>query len=60
LEYVSSMLELNVSEEETIPMSQQDGTQTTLKRLRSRKTSKPTLRRPTNDDKEPWKAYWVE
>jgi hypothetical protein len=54
------MLELNISEEERIPMSQQDGTQTTLKRLRSRKTSKPTLRRPTNDDKEPWKAYWVE
>ena len=53
---ISSLLELNGSEKERIPMSQQDGTQTTLKQLRSCKIRKSTLRWPTNDDKEAWKA----
>src|SRR5579864_6025418 len=45
-------------------MSENDGTQASTKRSRSRKTRKqngtgePAPQRPINDDKEAWKAYW--
>lgn len=45
-------------------MSEQDGTPTATKRLRSSQTSEqkisqpPASQRPTNDDKEAWRAYW--
>jgi uncharacterized protein YjbI with pentapeptide repeats len=48
-------------------MSEQDGTQSTTKQRRSRKTNTahqqngkqaPAAQRPDNDDKEIWKAYW--
>jgi uncharacterized protein YjbI with pentapeptide repeats len=45
-------------------MSDQDGTQASTKRRRSRQTSKqngsqvPALQRPPNDDTEAWEAYW--
>jgi len=45
-------------------MSEQDGTQVSTKRRRSRQASKqngsqvPALQRPANDDTEAWKAYW--
>jgi hypothetical protein len=45
-------------------MSEQDGTQVSAKRRRSRQIDKQAdaqataLQRPDNDDKEAWKAYW--
>ena len=48
-------------------MSEQDGTQSTTKQRRSRKTNTahqqngkqaPAAQRPDNDDKERWKTYW--
>jgi hypothetical protein len=45
-------------------MSEQDGTQASIKRRISRQTSKqkglqqPTLQLPSNDDKEARKVYW--
>jgi uncharacterized protein YjbI with pentapeptide repeats len=50
-------------------MSEQDGTQSSTKQCRSRKTNTanpqkgnqaPTTQRPANDDTEAWKAYWKE
>jgi hypothetical protein len=58
---------LAVLEEEESPMSEQDGTQSSIKQRRSRKIStankendkqSPTAQRPSNDDTEAWKAYW--
>src|SRR5437763_9987072 len=48
-------------------MSELDSTQSSTKQRRRRKTSTanqqngnqaPAVQRPTNDDKEAWKAYW--
>jgi uncharacterized protein YjbI with pentapeptide repeats len=45
-------------------MSEQDGTQASTKRRRSRRTNNqnatqvPALQHPASDDKEAWKAYW--
>ena len=48
-------------------MSEHDGTQSSTKQRRSRKTNtanqenskqSPVTQHPTNDDKEAWKAYW--
>src|SRR2546426_12315345 len=50
-------------------MSEHDGTQSSIKQRRSHKTNTvnqqngkqaPAAQRPTNDDKEAWKAYWKE
>src|SRR5260221_6445444 len=47
-------------------MSEQDGAQSLTKQRRSRQIRKPNdaqataVQRPTNDDREAWKHYWVK